>query len=182
MNELRKTVKEDLYRYYGSEKISVIQKIRLYGWQYTKTWRVANMSVNKNRLLYFWFGYQLLRKSQKYGFQISPHATIGKGLYIGHFGTIIISDQAVLGDNVNLSPNVVIGAENRGSRSGAPIIGSKVWIGSGAVLVGKISIGDNVMIAPNEFVNYSIPSNSIVLGGKFHYRENAVDGYIRNTV
>ena len=55
-----------------------------------------------------------------------------------------------------------------------------MWIGAGAVVVGKIMIGDDVLIAPNSFVNCDVPSHSIVLGNpcKIVYRENATEGYI----
>lgn len=89
---------------------------------------------------------------------------IGRGLYIGHFGTLVVSAQAVLGDNVNLAPGVVIGQTNRGDRAGVPTIGNRVWIGSNAVLVGKIHVGDGAVIAPGAFVNFNVPDNSVVVG------------------
>jgi len=120
----------------------------------------------------------------KYGFQISSKTNIGEGLFIGHFGTVIVSINAIIGKNCNLSPGVTIGRDHRGKRKGSPEIGNKVWIGTNSILVGKIKIGDNVLIAPNSFVNFDVPSNSIVLGnpGKIIERENPVDGYINNTV
>lgn len=82
--------------------------------------------------------------------------------------------------NCNIAQNVTIGMENRGKRKGCPTIGDKVRIGAGAVVVGKITIGDDVLIAPNSFVNCDVPSHSIVLGNpcKIVYRENATEGYI----
>ena len=120
----------------------------------------------------------------KYGFQISPHATIGKGLYLGHFGTIVVGNEVSIGDNCNLSPNVIIGRANRGKFKGSPQIGNSVWIGSGAVLVGNISIGDNVLIAPNAYVNFNVPKDSIVVGNpaRIHPSKNATEEYINNKV
>ena len=65
---------------------------------------------------------------------------------------------------------------------GAPLIGNKVWIGTGAVLTGNIRIGDNVLIAPNAFVNVDIPSNSIALGNpvKIIPKNNPTEEYINN--
>lgn len=48
-----------------------------------------------------------------------------------------------------------------GKRKGVPIIGNEVWIGVNAIIVGKVSIGDDVLIDPNAFVNYGIPSHSV---------------------
>lgn len=118
----------------------------------------------------------------KYSIQIPRQTQIGKGLYIGHFGGIIINDKVVIGQNCNLSHNITIGQENRGTKKGTPKLGNKVWIGTGSVIVGKIIIGDNVLIAPNSFVNFNVPSNSLVVQNQIKHRENATDGYINNCV
>ena len=59
-----------------------------------------------------------------------------------------------------------------------------MWIGTGAVIVGKIRIGDDVLIAPNSYVNVDVPSHSIVVGNPatIHHRENATQGYIENII
>lgn len=183
MKKIKKAITQDLYRYTGNKKISWVSKRRLYGWQYTRIWRKANY-YQGNKLLFLVYGFLLLKKSIRFGFQISPYATIGKGLYIGHFGTVIVSNDAILGDNVNLSPNVIIGRTNRGEKWGAPNIGSNVWIGSGAVIVGQVSIGDNVLIAPNSYVNFNVPSDSIVIGNPaiVHKNTNATVSYIDNRI
>lgn len=109
---------------------------------------------------------------------ISWRTSIGKGLYLGHSGGRYINEKAVIGENCNINHNVTIGQENRGNRKGTPIIGNRVWIGCNSVIVGKITIGDNVLIAPNSFVNFDIPSNSILAFGKIISDENATDFYI----
>ena len=75
---------------------------------------------------------------------------------------------------------MTIGETKRGERKGCPKIGNRVWIGAGAVIVGKIVVGDNVLIAPNAYVNFDVPSNSIVMGNPAIVSDhiNAVDGYI----
>lgn len=183
MMKYKKLIKADLYRYTKGKKISIFSKVRLYGWSYTKIWRKVNF-YKDNKILYWLWGYVLYRKSIKYGFQISPQATIGKGLYIGHFGTIIVGNEVKIGDNCNLSPNVIIGRTNRGERKGSPQIGNCVWIGSGAVVVGNIRIGDNVLIAPNSYVNFNVPDNSIVIGNPamIHSNLRATEDYIRNII
>lgn len=107
---------------------------------------------------------------------------IGKGLFIGHNGPIIINSKAVIGDNCNIATGVTIGQENRGKRLGCPTIGNKVWIGTNSTIVGKISIGDNVLIAPNSYVNFDIPSNSIVVNGKIIKSRKATEYYISDIV
>lgn len=121
---------------------------------------------------------------EKYGLEIPAQAKIGKGLYLGHAFNITINPNAVIGDNCNIHKGVVIGQINRGSKKGAPSIGNKVWIGINAAIVGKITIGDDVLIAPNAYVNVDVPSHSVVFGNPcvIKHRDNATEGYINNIV
>ena len=61
-----------------------------------------------------------------------------------------------------------------------PFIGNRLAIGITATVIGNITIGDDVMIAPNSFVNFNVPSHSIVIGnpGVIHHKEKATVGYI----
>jgi serine O-acetyltransferase len=98
---------------------------------------------------------------------------------------IAVHAQAIIGCNVNLSKGNTIGAANRGEKAGVPTIGNRVWVGTNAILVGKINIGDNSLIAPGAYVNFDVPNNSIVMGnpGKIiNTSTGAVDGYINNIV
>lgn len=71
-----------------------------------------------------------------------------------------------------------------GRKQGAPVIGNEVWIGINAAIVGKVTIGDDVLIAPNSYVNCDVPSHSIVFGNPciIKHRENATEGYIDRRV
>ena len=64
------------------------------------------------------------------------------------------------------------------------MIGNRVWIGVNATVVGHITIGDDVMIAPNAFVNFDVPSHSVVIGnpGRIISRDHATEGYVVNPV
>lgn len=128
--------------------------------------------------------YKLYRLSRKFGLEFSPAAVIGKGLYLGHPYNITVGNGVVLGQNVNIHKGATLGVENRGKRIGAPTIGNCVYIGINATVVGKITVGDDVLIAPGAYVNFDVPSHSIVLGnpGQIHSCENATEGYIRNRV
>jgi len=99
-----------------------------------------------------------------YGFQIPHIAKISGGLFMGHYGGIVISNKAVIGENCNIAQGVTIGRINKGPKKGAPVIGNRVWIGPNAVLSGNISVGDNVLIAPLTFVNIDVPANCMVIG------------------
>ena len=119
----------------------------------------------------------------RYGFEISPTTKIGPGLYIGHFGGVVISPYAILGSNVNIAQGITIGAASRGARRGAPTLGDRVWVGANAIIVGKVTIGDDALIAPGAYVNFDVPEKSIVIGnpGKIVSTSGSA-GYINNTL
>ena len=119
-----------------------------------------------------------------YHVEISRNVTIGEGLYIGHPYGITINPAAVLGRNCNIHKGVTIGMENRGKRAGVPTIGDCVWMGVNSTIVGKITIGDDVLIAPNSYVNCDVPPHSIVFGNPciIKHRDNATENYINNKV
>lgn len=120
----------------------------------------------------------------KYGFQIYPETEIGEGLYLGHWGSLVINPKAKIGKNCNIAQGVTIGQQNRGKNEGYPIIGNEVWIGPNAVIVGKIHIGNNVLIAPNAYVNFDVPSDSVVTGNpaKIFPNESATRDYINHKI
>lgn len=78
--------------------------------------------------------------------RLPASAKIGAGLYIGYFGPIIIHPQTQIGDNCNLSQGVTIGIVQRGKRAGVPRLGNRVYIGPNAVIMGDITIGNDVAI------------------------------------
>lgn len=124
------------------------------------------------------------RMTRRYGLEIPYTATIGAGLYLGHAYGITVNPGAVIGRNCNLHKGVTIGRENRDRRKGCPTLGNCVWVGACSTIVGKISIGDDVLIAPNTYVNCDVPSHSVVLGSpcKIFPREHATASYINNIV
>lgn len=133
----------------------------------------------RNKALYILIWLIYSHYCVKYGVQIPAKVKIGEGFRIVHWGGIVINEYAVLGKNVKVLNGVLIGAESRGKRKGVPIIGDNVWIGSKATIVGNVKIGNNVLIASNSFVNFSVPDNSVVIGnpGKIIRKDNATEGY-----
>jgi serine O-acetyltransferase len=119
----------------------------------------------------------------RYGFEISPMTAIGPGLYLGHFGGVVISPYAVLGSNCNIAQGVTIGAASRGARKGAPVLGDRVWVGANAVIVGRVTIGDDALIGPGAYVNFDVPAMSIVIGnpGQIVSQAGSV-GYIHHVM
>lgn len=130
--------------------------------------------------------WRFLRKKMQahYGLEIPGQATIGEGFYIGHAYGITVNPDAVIGRNCNIHKSVTIGQENRGKRKGAPVLGDCVWLGVNSTVVGAVTIGDDVLIAPNSYVNCDVPSHSIVIGNPCRIipRDNATEGYVNKHV
>lgn len=77
-----------------------------------------------------------------------------------------------------------LGVDYRGSRIGAPRLGSNVFVGINASVIGAVTIGDDVLIAPNAYVNFDVPSHSIVIGnpGRIIPKEHATEECIFNKI
>lgn len=182
--ELKSLIEKDCYRYFGEEKRPLFYKSRIFTLKYIVTFRKASYYANKNLILGFYYKRKLRNIERRCDIDIPIGTKIGDGFYIAHKGTIVIYGSASLGKNIYISANATIGLQSRGKKYGAPIIGDNVWIGANSVIVGKVKIGSNVLIAPNTYINFDVPDNSIVLGspGNIIPKENAVEGYILNKV
>lgn len=133
-----------------------------YKWRLQKALRRCQTCQNPSMAA--WYRWKFMRLKNKRCIEIYGRCEIGPGLYLGHVSGITINSSTIIGKNCNIHKGVTIGAENRGPRKGAPVIGNEVWIGVNATVVGKIHIGDDVLIAPNSYVNCDVPSHSIVYG------------------
>lgn len=177
----KEAISLDMQRYKGYKRSSTIflpLDIR-----YIKAFRKYQFAKNKIYRLFCRVRLEYLMNRSH--ISIPVQTTIGPGFFIGHLGRVIINGNSIIGCNVNVSTGVTIGQINSGSKKGCPTIGNNVWIGSNAVIVGKIHIGDDVLIAPNSFVNFNVPSHSIVIGspGVIHKKEDGVcDDYVTNRV
>ena len=164
-------LQQDQTRYTSHGKMPRVQRLL------RKAQDSSGLLKNLYRLLYYF-------AAQKAHIEISSHCEIGGGLYMGHPYCITVNAAAKIGQNCNIHKGVTIGQENRGLRKGAPVIGNCVWIGINSTIVGSITIGDDVLIAPNSFVNCDIPAHSVVFGNPciIKPRENATEGYINRKV
>lgn len=100
------------------------------------------------------------RYGAKYGVSIPVGSHPGPGLFIMHFGGIVVSGEAIIGKNCRIHAGVNIGS----NRFGVPRIGDDVYIGPGAKLFGDIEIGDGAQIGANSVVSRSVPARSVVSG------------------
>ena len=97
------------------------------------------------------------------GIELPCEVVVGRNFVIDHFGGIVISGYARFGDDCRIRNGVVVGL-GRTDEPCAPVIGNNVDIGAGAKVLGRIHVGDNVLIGANAVVIRSVPANSIAVG------------------
>jgi serine O-acetyltransferase len=111
------------------------------------------------------FLYKLARTAMHVltGIDLPCEAKVGRRLRIDHFGGIVVSGDAVIGDDVILRNGVTIGLKRTNER-GAPVIGNRVDIGAGAKILGPIRIGDGAVIGANAVVVHDVPAGAVAVG------------------
>lgn len=146
--------------------------------KYLRLYRLAQAA--QGTIWYRYYMYLLRRYSFKTGIGLYENMNIPKGLIIGHEGRIVVNGAVTFKGNIFLTHGVTIGRDVRGKRKGAPNFGKDVSIRCNSTVVGKIVIGDDVLIAPNTFVNFDVPSHSIVIGNPatIHHRDWATEGHL----
>lgn len=162
-------VRSDLYRHAGTSGRASFLRLLMNepGFTYTFWLRLVAWLRSEPSALRFLLpvaGIVKRRLSVRYGISIPARTTIGPGLYIGHFGGIVVNEACVIGRNCNISQGVTIGQANRGRAQGTPIIGDGVYIGPGAKIVGAVTVGDNVAIGANAVVTKDVPDDAVVGG------------------
>ncbi len=98
------------------------------------------------------------------GVEIHPSAVIGRGLFIDHGMGVVIGETTVIGENVTLFQGVTLGGTGKEKGKRHPTIGNDVVIGTGAKVLGNITIGDEALIGANAVVIRSVPAHSTVVG------------------
>ena len=116
---------------------------------------------HKIMALYYNQKHAKLRKQT--GIELNPNCS-GPGLHISH-GKVVVSSLAHLGNNCKVNSDVTIGGQGRYDRSGAPQIGDRVYIGTGARILGDIRIADDVVIGANAVVTKDILEPNTTWGG-----------------
>lgn len=111
------------------------------------------------------FCYLRFQKIQKRcGIELNQHTEIGYGLRLPHRGGIIIHVQARIGNNCEIMQGVTIGNNIMKSRDEVAVIGDEVLLCSGAKIIGKVKIGNTVIVGANAVVTHDISDNTIVGG------------------
>jgi serine O-acetyltransferase len=102
------------------------------------------------------------------GIEIHPAASIGRALFIDHGTGVVIGETADVGDNVTLYQGVTLGGTGFQTGKRHPTVQDNVTIGSGAKLLGPITIGHGAKVGANSVVITDVPPNSTVVGNPGH--------------
>jgi len=132
-------------------RLRFIRNLRYY--EYYHNQEKKSMWTKMMELYHYYVHKQL---SYKLGFTIYANQ-FGPGLFIGHYGTIVINKACRIGANCVLNVDVNIGM-------GGSVIGDNCYISPGAKIVKPVNIGNNVVIGANAVVNKDIPANTMVAG------------------
>lgn len=98
------------------------------------------------------------------GIEIHPGATIDEGLFIDHGSGVVIGETTVIGKNCVIYQGSTLGGTGKESGKRHPTLGDNVMVGSGARVLGPITIGNNVKIAANAVVLTDLPDNCTAVG------------------
>src|SRR5919198_5311731 len=102
------------------------------------------------------------------GIEIHPAARIADGLFIDHGMGVVIGETAEVGENVTMYQGVTLGGTGFATGKRHPTVECNVTIGSGAKLLGPITIGHGAKIGANAVVIHDVPPNSTVVGNPGH--------------
>jgi len=98
------------------------------------------------------------------GIEIHPGAKIGRRFFIDHGMGVVIGETAEIGNDVLIYQGVVLGGTTLQKKKRHPTIGNNVVIGSAAILLGPITVGDGARIGANSVVVGSVPPGAVVVG------------------
>lgn len=132
-------------------------------WKYVLRLRNTEFYKNSNKKLRYVYSLRLKNQmGRKLGFDI-PENCFDKGLLIYHIGPIVVNSGARIGTDCEIVGDLCIGNTESGSQ--CPVIGNRVCIGRGAVIIGAAHISDDTMVAAKALVTKKFESSNMVLVG-----------------
>jgi serine acetyltransferase len=156
--KLYEQIREDLTIHYGEWDRPGFRAVAVY--------RFGAMLKDKKGILWsllalvYRFMFRYIRNH--YGIELPATTIVGRRFLIGHQHGIIIHPKAEFGDDCIIVQNVTIGNSAVGRKNSGPKFGHRVEFGVGAVILGSITVGDDVRIGPNAVVITDVPTGSRV--------------------
>jgi serine O-acetyltransferase len=107
------------------------------------------------------------------GIEIHPGARIGQGVFIDHGMGVVMGETAEVGDDVTLYQGVTLGGTSLKREKRHPTLERNVVVGTGAAIIGAITVGAGTRIGAGSVVVAEVPPDSVVVGvpGKVIYRD-----------
>lgn len=150
-----------------------------YNYEFTKCLRYLEYFINCNNISWgvkrIYFMKKLSRLRAITGIELNPNCA-DSGLHIVH-GKIVVHLNAKIGKDCKILSDVTIGWQGRYDKPGAPQIGDRVFIGSGAKIIGNITIASDVVIGANAVVVHSINEPGITVAGNPAKKVSDTDSY-----
>jgi serine O-acetyltransferase len=99
------------------------------------------------------------------GVEFDPHVHAGPGLFVNHFGNVFVGARSI-GCNCNIGHGVTLGRSSTGDGGDddLPVLGDRVWIGPNAVVVGGLTLHDDVVVSANSLVTRDLPTAGVAVG------------------
>ena len=157
MSTFRELYEADLARY-GDE---------IPGWNRRFHFFLRKTQTCRSRLMKSFYHLCFRLVSDRHRMELSHKAKIGKGFCLSDPFSVTVNSNAVIGEDVTFGKNVTVGKQNRGKYAGSPTIGNRVEALDNAVIVGRITVGDDVRIAANTYVNRDVPAGALIAGNPF---------------
>ncbi len=128
---------------------------RVHHWLWTHRWKFLARALSQAARLIT-------------GIEIHPGAQIGRRFFVDHGMGVVIGETTIVGDDVTLYQGVTLGGTGKETGKRHPTIRNNVVIGTGARVLGNITVGENSRVGANSVVLRDVPDNSTIVGVPGH--------------
>ncbi len=127
-------------------------------------WRITVRSKLLRAPLSILYRIAFRRCRNVYGIELPYSAVIGRNVVIEHQGGIVVHGRTVIGDRCIIRQNCTFGIRDMSDLDAAPILGIGVDVGAGAVVLGRIRLGDGAVVGANAVVLADVPAGALAVG------------------
>lgn len=161
LSDLRAIVVDD-WRHHGRDWTR--PGFRAIAWYRFGVWRMTVRSPLLRAPLSMLYRWGFRHARNVYGIEVPYTASIGRGVVIEHQGGIVIHGATVIGDGCIIRQNCTLGIRSLDDLDAAPILGRNVNVGAGAVILGRVRVGDGAAIGANAVVLSDVPAGGLAVG------------------